>query len=57
MNAYLSGVRRLGVLGHVMGDEQFAQFRAAGAVAEDIVTAAEDVLLIERMRVLLLEGT
>jgi hypothetical protein len=55
LDAYLSGVRRLGALGHVMGDEQFAQFRAAGAVAEDIVTAAEDVLLVARMKALLLD--
>ncbi|MCC6349612.1 MAG: hypothetical protein IT347_08480 [Candidatus Eisenbacteria bacterium] len=55
LHAYLSGVRRLGALGHVMGDEQFAEFRAAGAVAEDIVTAAEDVLLVERMKILLLD--
>ena len=39
-----------------MGDEQFEEFRAAGAVAEDIVTAAEDVLYIERMKTLLLDG-
>lgn len=56
LDAYLSGVRRLGALGHVMGDEQFAQLRAAGAVAEDIITAAEDVLLVARMKALLLDG-
>jgi hypothetical protein len=56
LDAYLSGVRRLGALGHVMDDEQFAQLRSAGAVAENIVTAAEDVLLVERMKVLLLDG-
>jgi hypothetical protein len=44
LRGYLASVRRLGALGHVMDDEQFAQFREAGAVAEDIVTAAEDVL-------------
>jgi len=55
LHAYLSGVRRLGALGHVMGDEQFAEFRGAGAVAEDIVTAAEDVLYVERIKGLLLD--
>lgn len=55
LQAYLASVRRLGALGHVMGDEQFAEFRAAGAVAEDIVTAAEDVLYVERMKDLLLD--
>ncbi len=56
LHAYLTSVRRLGALGHIMGDEQFEEFRAAGAVAEDIVTAAEDVLYIERMKTLLLDG-
>ena len=51
---YLSGVRRLGALGHVMGEKQFEEFRAAGAVDENIVTAAEDVFLVERMKALLL---
>jgi hypothetical protein len=37
------------------GDAQFAEFREAGAVAEDIVTAAEDVLYVERMKTLLLD--
>lgn len=41
LHAYLSGVRRLGALGHVMGDEQFAEFQDAGAVAEDVIIAAE----------------
>jgi hypothetical protein len=39
-----------------MSDEQFAEFREAGAIAEDIVTAAEDVLRVERMKVLLLDS-
>ena len=55
LQAYLTNVRRLGALGHVMGDEEFNEFRAAGAVAEDIVTAAEDVLYVERMKTLLLD--
>jgi hypothetical protein len=53
LHAYLAGVRRPGAL--VMGDDQFAEFREAGAVAEDVVTAAEDVLYVERMKVLLLD--
>lgn len=51
---YLSGVRRLGPLGHVLDDEAFEAFRSAGAVDEDVVTAAEDVILIEGMKKLLL---
>lgn len=56
LRGYLARVRRLGALGHVMSDEQFAEFREAGAIAEDIVTAAEDVLRVERMKVLLLDS-
>ena len=41
---------------NVTRNEQFAEFRGAGAVAEDIVTAADDVLLVERMKILLLDG-
>jgi hypothetical protein len=55
LRAYLSSVRRLGALGHVLGKEQFEEFRAAGAIEEDVVTAAEDVLYVERMKGLLLE--
>jgi hypothetical protein len=53
---YLSGVRRLGPLAHTMGEEEFEEFRAAGAIDENIVDAAEDVILVERMKVLLLGG-
>ncbi len=53
---YLSGVRRLGALGHVATEEQFEEMRAAGAIHEDVVTAAEDILLVERMKRLLLGG-
>jgi len=53
---YLFGVRRLGALGHIMSKEEFEEFRAVGAVQEDVVSAAEEVLLIERMKFLLLGG-
>jgi len=56
MREYLSGVRRLGPLGHVASEEVFEEMRAAGAIHEDILTAAEDVLFVERMKVLLLGG-
>lgn len=54
MREYLTRVRRLGALGHVATEQQFQEMRAAGAIHEDIVTAAEDVLLVERMKKLLL---
>lgn len=51
---YLSGVRRLGALAHTMGEDEFEELRAAGAVHEDVVSAAEDAILVERMKLLLL---
>jgi len=54
IRAYLDGVRRIGPLGHVMSDEQFEEFRAAGAVEDNPVLGAEDVLRLHRARRLLL---
>ncbi len=52
---YFQNVRRIGPLGHVMTDDQFEEFRAAGAVEDNAVEGAEDVLRLERARRLLLE--
>lgn len=52
---YLSGVRRLGATGHTLTEDQFAEMRAVDAFDENVVSAAEDVLLVERMKVLLLD--
>jgi hypothetical protein len=54
MREYLSGVRRIGATGHVLTEEQFEEMRAANAFDEDVVTAAQDAILVERMKVLLL---
>lgn len=51
---YLGSLRRVGALGHILSDEQFAEFRAAGALVEDPVGGAEDVLRLERIKELLL---
>ena len=51
---YLSGVRRLGATGHVLSEDQFEGMRGAGAFDEDVVSAAEDAILVERMKILLL---
>ena len=51
---YLDGVRRVGPLGHVLSEEEFEEFLAAGAVEDDPVGGAEDVLRVERARRLLL---
>ena len=54
IRTYLDGVRRVGPLGHILSDDEFEEFRAAGAVEEDPVGGAEDVLRIARARRLLL---
>ncbi len=50
----LSRIHRVGPLGHVLTDEQFEEFRAAGAVEDDPISDAEDVLRVERAQALLL---
>lgn len=54
IRGYLDEVHRVGPLGHVLTDEQFKEFRAAGAVEDDPVGDAEDLLRVERARGLLL---
>ena len=51
---YLLDVRRVGGLGHVMSNEDFEDFRAAGAVRENRIQGAEDVLILERIKEMLL---
>lgn len=51
---YLENVRRVGALGHVCSDDEFEVFRDAGAIDEDPVRGAEDILLLERIRKMLL---
>ena len=54
LREYLDGIRRVGALGHVCTDEEFAVLQDAGAIDEDPVRGAEDVLIVERIRGLLL---
>jgi hypothetical protein len=54
IRAYLDTVRRVGALGHVATDEAYEEMREAGAIDEDPVEWAEDILLIERAKELLL---
>jgi len=56
LSSRILGPRRLGALAHTMGEEEFEEFRAAGIVDEDVVRAAEDAILVERMKLLLLGG-
>ena len=50
---YLENVQRVGVFGHIGSDEDVEEMRAAGMIQENIVHAAEDVLILERIKELL----
>jgi hypothetical protein len=54
IRGYLDGVRRVGPLAHLLSDDEFEEFRAAGAVEDDPVGGAEDVVRVGRARRLLL---
>jgi hypothetical protein len=51
---YLDDVRRIGSMGHVATDDEFEFMRKAGAFDENPVRGAEDVLIVERIKELLL---
>lgn len=52
---YLDNVKRIGALGHVLSDEQYALFEEAKAVSDTPAQWAEDILIVERIKVLFLE--
>ena len=52
---YLETIRRVGAVGHVLTDEQFEIFRAAGAIDDEPVRGAQDVLLVARIKSMLLD--
>lgn len=54
LQAYLSDVRRIGAMGHVATDEEYEVFRQAGAIDAGPVKAAEDIVILEHVRELLL---
>ena len=54
IRGYLAGVRRVGAVAHVSTDEEYATLREAGAIEDDVVHAAEDVILLDRIRNLLI---
>lgn len=54
IRVYLERVRCVGALGHVRSDEMYEEMREAGAFDEDPVEWAEDILLVERAKKLLL---
>jgi len=53
LRRWFTTVRRVGPLGHAASEEQFQTFVAAGAVEENPVTSAEEILALERARELL----
>ncbi len=54
IRSYLESVHRVGALGHICDDETYEEFRDAGAVDEDPVEWAREILLVERAKRLLL---
>jgi hypothetical protein len=53
---YFENLRRVGIFGHVGSENDIEELRAAGAIHEDPVSGAEDVILVERMKKLLLSS-
>lgn len=54
--SYLGRIRRLGPFAHIGSEAQIAAMRAGGMFGEeDPVQAADDVLLVERMKEMLLD--
>lgn len=51
---YLDTVRRVGADGHIMDDDSFEFAREAGMFEENVVSAAEDVIRMGRIKELLL---
>ena len=54
IGAYIEGVRRVGALGHTASDEAYEEMQAAGAIPGGPVEWAEQLLLLERKKALLL---
>ncbi len=53
IRAYLDAVENTGSEGHVLSPEDLEFMREAGAFLEDPVRAAQDVLIVEQLKVLL----
>jgi len=53
LSDYFASVRRVGPLGHALGEAGYEALREAGAIDEDVVRGAEEVLWVERARELL----
>ena len=53
IQVYLDNLKRVGAAGHVMTDEQYEVMRGAGALDDDVVRGAEDVIIMGRIREML----
>lgn len=54
ISSYLDSVRRIGALGHVCSAEEHELFRKHRAIDENPVRGAEDILIMERIKEMLL---
>ena len=54
--AYFATMTRVGAAAHVATEEQYQTMRDAGALDDDVIRGANDAVLFERARVLLLAG-
>ena len=52
---YLDSLERVGVLGHVCTDEQYETLHKSGAIPDDPVGEAEDIIMVERVKRLLMK--
>jgi hypothetical protein len=55
LRSYLDTVSRIGSLGHICSDDEQEFFRAHGAIDENPVRGADDVLVMHRIREMLLQ--
>ena len=55
IRVYLDNVGRVGAKGHACTDEQYKVLRDAEALDQDIVCAAQDVIIVGRIREMLLD--
>ena len=54
ISEYLENVKRVGALGHVCTDEEYEEFKKAGAVPQDIDFGINDILTMGKIKELLL---
>lgn len=54
LSAYLESVQRVGIAGHIGADEKVEFMRNAGMMEEDPAGDAENILIVERIKEMLL---